>query len=285
MKKKTQLILEDFITGNDKPLKEFLQSLEKPKNIYEETLKDDFYFHWNKEFLNASLDKKISLTAYPDYIPKIPLIWISKKIETIEKIMEKYDDIILNLPKEVIKKEVQRTKKLFQFLNIDENMINIYIQNKIQLLPTRYDYSLTNSNKVHFTRCIFFLSKILYLKDNNYLKKDIGEVLNALYNTFKEKNKDVFSIHIYQDAEIDKKIAQKKDFFTPKNETSLYFFDILSQYKEEFIEAMNNLGGISSKKYEEIMKNEFNDLVISYNHTKLNESLESKQNTFKKLKV
>ena len=175
MKKKTQLILEDFITGNDKPLKEFLQSLEKPKNIYEETLKDDFYFHWNKAFLNASLDKKISLTAYPDYIPKIPLIWISKKIEIMEKIIEKYDDIILNLPTEVIKKEVQRTKNLFQFLNIDENMINVYIQNKIQLLPTRYDYSLANSNKVHFTRCIFFLSKISYFKDNNHLKKDIGE--------------------------------------------------------------------------------------------------------------
>lgn len=284
MLKHTELVFNDFLHGNKASLEKTLNFFNKEAtSIYQETLKDDFIYEWNKLFIEKVKQEIVDITLYPSDIQKLPMIWLNSWCEDV-KTKYKSNDLVFSDSIDWLEYEQQKLLSLFSFLELDKESFEKLEE---QILNLNYDYSYkkgANENRVSHT--IFYLSKISFLNTQDISKDDIERVLTALYLPFKKENKKIFETYVKGDENnIIKVMNMKKSFFCPEGDLLLYCFNNLIGNKELFIEALNNFGGINNYNFREQMKDCFREILTIESFLKIDKMLVEKSNSKKKIKV
>lgn len=282
MLKHTEFVLTEYLRGRNIHLEKTLSYFEnKASSIYEETLKDDFIYHWNKLFIKKIENKEAYIENYPQEIKKLPLTWLLDWKDGIEK---KYVKSQLNFEdsSEWLIKEERYLISLFSFLELSKETLTHLEENVIDL---HYDHKKKNTN-TRIVNTIFYLTKMSYLDNKEISKEDIKNVLNALYSPWNNKeNKKIFETYTRDEKTINELIQKKKAFFHPEGELLLYCFNKLIVNKDLFIESLNDFAGLNNYRYSEKMKDSFREMLVLEEFVKLDKTLLEKEVSHKKLKV
>lgn len=288
----TQKAFKQALMGNTKMVDEVffeLAHIRDNNDALADMLTWEFNSYWNSLYAREVLENTISVD-FPMQVEAYPSQWFllwkeyfSQKFYETQKPMNerRYDEIA---------QEVEKVKLFFSHLpqHYDSERIDKTVANLLASIPYRAatDHFFDEQNALE--HAIFKIAKVEHFNFfYDDLKDDLVSILSAYYAKYKYGNNVIFSTYVSKGQDIDEVIYKKKEFFAPKNEQERFFLVKMSANRNVFIEALNQVGGLTSgdKSKQEEVKMAFLEILLTEDALALAAKLKQKTSVSKKTKI